>query len=232
MSPTASKHYMHHYFGTSPEVRLINHQRAHIAGAFYASGFDEAMCMSYDSYGDRLSGAVAIGNSDGIEILDTMAHDNSLGTFYGTMTIYLGFQGDEDEYKVMGLAAFGEEGVNLSDRPLPIRNAEYNVDIENMCRHVVPNQRSTRPIIVMPWLNISDNRDGFPADQSNNFIATSLCRSKSIGNCVVSLVDKLNEKTGIQSYVVSGGVALNCVANHALLQLPFIDEIFMLSSCY
>ena len=41
-------HYLHHYFGTSPEVRLINHQRAHIAGAFYASGFDEAMCMSYD----------------------------------------------------------------------------------------------------------------------------------------------------------------------------------------
>ena len=47
-------HYLHHYFGTSPEVRLINHQRAHIAGAFYASGFDEAMCMSYDLYGDRL----------------------------------------------------------------------------------------------------------------------------------------------------------------------------------
>ncbi len=220
-------HYLHHYFGTSPEVRLINHQRAHIAGAFYASGFDEAMCMSYDSYGDRLSGAVAIGNSDGIEILDTMAHDNSLGTFYGTMTIYLGFQGDEDEYKVMGLAAYGKEGVDLSRFVHPT-NQGYNVDIENMCRHVVPNAtiyEAHYSDALVEHLGQPRRLPGGPIEQFHCDVAYATQRA--LEACVMSLATKLNEKTGIRKLCVSGGVALNCVANHALLQLPFIDEIFI-----
>ena len=116
--------------------------------------------------------AVAIGNSDGIEILDTMAHDNSLGTFYGTMTIYLGFQGDEDEYKVMGLAAYGKEGVDLSRFVHPT-NQGYNVDIENMCRHVVPNATIYEAHYSDALVEHLGQPRRLPADQSNNFIATS-----------------------------------------------------------
>ena len=54
------------------------------------------------------------------------------------MTIYLGFLGGEDEYKVMGLAAYGKEGVDLS--PFASTTSEgYNIDVDNMCRHIVPN---------------------------------------------------------------------------------------------
>jgi len=220
-------HYLHHYFGTSPEVRLINHQLAHIAGAFYASGFDEAMCMSYDSYGDRLSGATAVGNTKGIEILDTIPHNNSLGTFYGTITIYLGFQGDEDEYKVMGLAAYGKDGIDLS-RFAHVTDDGYNVDIENMCRHIVPNAtiyEAHYSDALVEYLGHPRRLPGGPVEQLHCDVAYAAQRT--LESCVTSLATKLHKKTGLRKLCVSGGVALNCVANHALLELPFIDEIFV-----
>ncbi len=220
-------HYLQHYFGSAPEVRLINHQQAHIAGAYYASGFDEAMCMSYDSYGDRLSGATAIGNADGIQILGSMPPDNSLGTFYGTMTIYLGFQGDEDEYKVMGLAALGKEGVDLSPFIRATSNG-YDVDITNMCRNIVPNAtiyEAHYSDALVEHLGKLRRLPGGPIEQFHCDVA--FAAQRALEDCVSSLATRLHSETGLRKLCVSGGVALNCVANHVLLELPFVDEIYV-----
>ena len=83
----------------------------------------------------------------------------------------------------MGLAAYGKEGVNLSDL-IKIRNAEsrYNVDIENMCRHVAPTIYEAHYSDALVE-HVGDNRDGCPADQSKNGIATSpIAVQSSIGS--------------------------------------------------
>ena len=101
--------YFRHHFGHAPKIRAINHQLAHLASAFFQSGFDKATCISYDAYGDKLSAALAVADRrSGIRIEETRPFDNSLGHFYGTVTSFLGFYPGEDEYKVMGLAPYGE----------------------------------------------------------------------------------------------------------------------------
>lgn len=221
------EHYLTHYFGSSPKIRLINHQLAHIAGAYYASDFDQAMCMSYDSYGDQLSGATAIGDNSGIKILDTIPHNNSLGTFYGTMTIYLGFLGGEDEYKVMGLAAYGKEGVDLS--PFASTTSEgYNIDVDNMCRHIVPNATVFEAHYSEKLLNLLGGPRRLPEGPVSQFDCdVAFAAQRTLEKCISSLATKLHKETGLRKLCVSGGVALNCVANHVLLKLPFIDEIYI-----
>ena len=87
--PRTSEWLIHH-FGYSPKIEAVNHQTAHIASSFYQSGFDEAMCLSYDAYGDKLSGALAhASKKKGIEIIETIPDDNSLGVFYATITSFL-----------------------------------------------------------------------------------------------------------------------------------------------
>ena len=91
-----------HHFGYCPKIQTINHQTAHLASAFYHSGYESAMCLSYDAYGDGISGALATASlKDGIKVLETLPATNSLGVFYATMTSFLGFKPGEDVYTVM-----------------------------------------------------------------------------------------------------------------------------------
>lgn len=73
------------------------------------------MCLSYDAYGDGMSGALGIADrANGIKVHETLSGTNSLGVFYATMTSFLGFKPGEDEYKVMGLAPYGIPNIDLS----------------------------------------------------------------------------------------------------------------------
>ncbi len=81
---------------------------AHLASAFYCSPFEEAACLSVDGFGDFVSTMLAHGRGNRIEVLDRVHFPHSLGLFYSAMTQYLGFPHFGDEYKVMGLAAYGE----------------------------------------------------------------------------------------------------------------------------
>ena len=106
--------FIQHHFGFTPPVVCVNHQLAHLATAFYGSGFDESIVLSLDASGDGLAGSYGYASKEkGITIYDKIPNTNSLGLFYTTMTHYLGF-GDGDEYKVMGLAPYGRPNIDLS----------------------------------------------------------------------------------------------------------------------
>ncbi|MER3446549.1 MAG: carbamoyltransferase [Candidatus Dadabacteria bacterium] len=89
-------------------IQNVEHHRAHIGSAFLVSPFDEALCISVDGFGDFLSVMRGIGRGNRVEILDWVEYPHSLGIFYTAFTQFLGFPRYGDEYKVMGLSAFGE----------------------------------------------------------------------------------------------------------------------------
>jgi carbamoyltransferase len=99
---------------------MAEHQLADLSSPIWCSGFDRAMCLSYDAYGDAKSAALAVGTREGLQILETRERENSLGMFYVALTSLLGFQVGEDEYKLMGLAAYGTKGVDLSEFLHPV----------------------------------------------------------------------------------------------------------------
>lgn len=90
------------------ELKRIEHHRAHLGSAFLVSPFDEAVCVSVDGFGDFVSTMTAVGRGNKVEIQDWVEFPHSLGIFYTAMTQFLGFWHYGDEYKVMGLCAFGD----------------------------------------------------------------------------------------------------------------------------
>ncbi|HEX4961534.1 MAG TPA: carbamoyltransferase N-terminal domain-containing protein, partial [Thermoanaerobaculia bacterium] len=91
-----------------PRLHPVEHHLAHVASAFFCSPFEEAMCLSVDGFGDFVSTMLAVGRGSRVEVLQRVHFPHSLGQLYTAVTQYLGFPGFGDEYKVMGLAAYGE----------------------------------------------------------------------------------------------------------------------------
>src|SRR5690242_13880209 len=90
------------------KVHHIEHHLAHLSSAFFVSGMEKAACVSIDGFGDFASAAWGMGKGAGIEIDGRIYFPHSLGIFYSAMTQLLGFPQFGDEYKVMGLAPYGE----------------------------------------------------------------------------------------------------------------------------
>ena len=90
------------------QIMPVEHHRSHLASAFYASPFDKAAIMSIDGSGDFTTTMIAQGNGIDINVLDSVDFPTSCGLFYTAFTQYLGFPHYGDEYKVMGLAPYGE----------------------------------------------------------------------------------------------------------------------------
>ncbi len=90
------------------QVKNVEHHKSHIASTFFVSPFDEAACITVDGFGDFLSTMRAFGKGTNIKIYDWVEYPHSLGIFYTALTQYLGFKNYGDEYKVMGLSAYGK----------------------------------------------------------------------------------------------------------------------------
>jgi carbamoyltransferase len=96
-----------HYFEKKVKIHYIDHHISHIASAYYASGFEDAVGLSIDGFGDFCSLSIAKCNQDNIKIIKKVYFPHSLGIFYEAITQLLGFQNYGDEYKVMGLSSYG-----------------------------------------------------------------------------------------------------------------------------
>ena len=226
-APARIPAYLKHYFGHAPKLRLINHQTAHLASAFFQSGYDSAMVMSYDAYGDRLSAALATASrTDGIRVLETRDNVNSLGLFYATMTSYLGFLPGEDEYKVMGLAPYGEAKYDLSFFARPSKDG-YFVDSPGAMRSDPGPKSNFEPFYGDAIVNkLGPARlKGEPIEQHHRDVAASTQRT--LEECAISLVNYLHGMTGERNLCLAGGVALNCSANNVLRQMECVDRMFV-----
>src|SRR3989338_4701683 len=113
------------------EIENVEHHIAHISSAFLVSPFNESVCVSVDGFGDFLSTLRAIGNKTKINIIDYVEYPDSLGIFYTALTQYLGFKNYGDEYKIMGLSAYGK-GVHVNEMRKIVKlkeNGLFELDI-------------------------------------------------------------------------------------------------------
>lgn len=218
--------YLIHHFGYAPKILPIHHQTAHLASAFYPSGFGRAMCLSYDSHGDRLSAAFGTADTEnGVTVTGTRPTENSLGMFYATMTSYLGFQPGEDEYKVMGLAAYGDESVDVGFFAQPAADG-YRVDHSFVRQDPPPSsvfEQFYSPRLVEQLGQ--PRRKGEPLTRHHMNIARATQRA--LEECAISLITYLHNQTGERNLCMAGGVALNCSANNIIAKLPFVEKLFV-----
>jgi carbamoyltransferase len=221
------------------QVHNVEHHRAHIASAFFCSPFDEAACLSIDGFGDFCSSMSAVGRGNKLEILDTVTYPHSLGIFYTAVTQYLGFPKYGDEYKVMGLASYGQPRFLPQMRKIVLLKSdgqfETNLDyFVHAAEGVTMSWESGEPVIGAIFSKKFIEEFGparEPGSELTSFhhdIAASL--QAMYEEAFFHRVNWLQRKTGLKRLCLAGGCAMNSVANGKIFRNTDFDAVFIQSA--
>jgi carbamoyltransferase len=216
-----------------PRERVITttHHHSHAASAFFASPYERAAILTIDGVGEDISTGLWMGEGTQVKPLSGIEFPHSLGLLYAAMTAYLGFEVNEGEYKVMGLAAFGkprfQEEFSKLLRLSPDGSFElgmpyfaFETDTDIGFGPKLEALLGVRRSRSKPW-SLSDS----PDDQRYADIAASL--QWATEEAILGLARAAKAKTGCDNLCLAGGVALNCVANARLLRESGFSRIFV-----
>jgi carbamoyltransferase len=192
-------------------VAFVRHHLAHAASAFFLSPFEQANVISLDGSGGQDAGLFGVGRGSRIDVFEYVDRELSWGQLYEHFTSALGFRAHNDEGKVMGLAAYGDHGgtpfpfLRLDGDGFPTydRRAMYEVLGE-----IRPRSANESPI------------NGY-----HEHVAARLQLTLELA--MARMAEVLHARTGLRDLCLAGGVALNCSSNGKLLELPFVDTLFV-----
>jgi carbamoyltransferase len=195
--------------------RRLPHHLCHAASAFYCSPFERAAFLVLDAYGEMVSVSVGIGHGSRLEPMDQILLPTSLGVFYLDYTRLLGFFGTDDEYKVMGLAAYGDPA-----RFRKLFRAQWRATPDGVERL---NDEPARA--AMLELARFRRLEDAPFQDEHRDLAAAL--QESLEEQVLHLARRVRDRTGETYLCMAGGVALNSTANGKLARSKLFRDIFI-----
>lgn len=204
---------------------FTEHHQAHAASAFYPSPFNEAVVLTLDGVGEWTTTSMAIGSGNKLELRKEIRFPHSLGLLYSAFTYYLGFRVNSGEYKVMGLAPYGEPTHTqlLLDEVIDLKadgSFHLNLDYFNYCTGLTMTHEKLHDL-----LGGQPRAPEAPIEAWHMDIAASL--QEVINEAVLRMSRSMVKETGIPNLCLAGGVALNCVANGKLLSEPTIKDVWV-----
>ena len=213
--------------GKNTHLHFMEHHPAHVAGAFLVSPYDEAALLSIDYIGEWNVTWGGVGRGTRIDRLFSMDYPNSLGVFYTALTDYLGFLRASDEYKVMGLASYGEPEY-LEDFRRIVRvkpDGGYDLDLSWFRCHYLPGSRYG--YFSQKFLERfgPPRRKGEQIEKRHENLAASAQRV--LEEAGIGLAQRLRRETGLTRLCMAGGVALNCSMNGRIRRESGFDEVFI-----
>lgn len=213
-----------------PEERVfaVGHHLAHAASAAYTSGWDECLVVVNDAMGEVESLSVYDFHHGELERLCSISATDSIGILYSLVTLHLGFDFNSDEYKIMGLAPYGdparfrpffEQAVELRDDGtfrIPILKLNRSRDEREtymatrayLDEHLIPRRLPTDPVT-----------------SAHEDVAAAL--QECLDKVVLHVCGRFAEKTGLRRIALAGGVALNCTANGRLMHSGLFEEVYV-----
>ena len=192
------------------------HHLSHAASAFFPSPFDEALVLTMDGVGEWTTTSVAIGRGNSLEIFKEIHFPHSLGLLYSAFTYYLGFKVNSGEYKVMGLAPYGEPkyAQTILDHLVDLKpDGSYRLDQSyfDYCTGLTMTNAKFDALFGAPPRKPED-----PLTQREMDLAASV--QAVTEEAVLRMTRALREEIGLENLCLAGGVALNCVANGKVLR--------------
>lgn len=223
-----------------PRLVIVPHHMAHAASTFFTSGFNEAAILIIDGQGENESTTIAHGKGNKISILKSFPIQDSLGYFYESINKYIGFH-YLDSGKTMGLAPYGKAGIDFKN--IKINNKGYSINFPQALQYN-PSHLDEQEALVALWHKElkkylkSPNETKIVFNKDKNKIETIFTAPQNYKNLAASaqyvlektvnhLAEITVKTTKTTNLCLSGGVALNCVANGKLLQNTTIDELFI-----
>ena len=210
--------------GKKFEWKLLfgDHHESHAASAFYPSPFEEAAILTIDGVGEWATSSIGTGKGNEISLLKELRFPDSLGLLYSAFTYYTGFRVNSGEYKVMGLAPYGEpKYVSLiKEKLLEIRDdgsLKMNHEYFSYSQGLRMTNRAFARLL-----------GGLPRKPESPITQKEMDLARSIQVITEEVILKMtryaHQETGMKKLCMAGGVALNCVANGRVLrEVPFED---------
>ena len=204
------------------KIYFVEHHLAHAAAAYYGSNFDrkqKILILTCDGAGDGISATVSIGHKNKIKRISATKRSASIGKIYSRVTHYLGFEPWEHDYKIMGMAPYG--------------NKEYAKKIEKVFEKVSKIKNDTDIFFSNPSkLNASYLFNYFEKNLSlNRFDNICLGVQIFLENQLINWVQNCIKKTNIQNLALGGGVFMNVKANQKIMDLNKVKNLFVFPSC-
>jgi carbamoyltransferase len=207
------------------KLLFTEHHHSHIASAFYPSPFDEALVLTMDGVGEWCTTAAALGKDNRVDIVKEIHFPHSLGLFYSAFTYHAGFRVNSGEYKLMGLAPYGEPRLRnlIRDNLIDLKpDGSFRLDMSyfNYCTGLTMTNEKFDRLLGLPARGEND-----PLTSQHMDIAASA--QAVLEDAVLALTRALAAEYRQPNLCLAGGVGLNCVANGKILRDGKFQQIWI-----
>lgn len=214
------------------KILFSEHHLSHAASSFFASNYNEAAILTIDGVGEWATASISYGKENSIEVLSEMHFPNSLGLLYSAFTAFLGFEVNNGEYKVMGLAPYVDEHHpevlrirNIITDKMLLLHEDGSITLNKMYFNFSSTKYMLSPRLTESLLGIKSRKPDESIKQEHIYLAQAI---QSITTEVIIKMAKYAKSIiGANRLCLSGGVALNCVANGRLLEEKIFEEIYI-----
>lgn len=214
------------------KLLFTEHHVAHASSAFFVSPFKEATIVTVDGVGEWTTLSISTGKDNTIEILKEMYFPDSVGLLYSSFTYYLGFEVNEGEYKLMGLAPYGvkeaEETIRfirlIENKMVTIfKDGSISLEMSYFNYH-----KGTTMVNEKKWDELFGMKKRSPDDEITlSHCHLALAIQSVTEKILLKIVREAKRLTGLPSLCLAGGVALNCVANGKINRQRIVDPLFI-----
>lgn len=211
--------------GFKGKLIFPEHHESHASAAFFPSPYEEAAFLTVDGVGEWTTTSYGIGKDNRIQLLKEIRFPHSLGLLYSAITYYTGFKVNSGEYKVMGLAPYGEPEYvqTILDNLIDLKeDGSYKINLDYFA--YVGGDRMTNE-------KFNTLFGGAPRKPETKLSQKEMNLARSIQEvieiAVMKMARHIHKTTGMKNLCLSGGVALNCVANGKLLREGPFDDIWI-----
>ena len=230
------------------KILFSEHHLSHAASAFFCSPFDEAAILTVDGVGEWATATYGTGKGNNITLIDEIRFPHSLGLLYSAFTAFLGFEVNEGEYKVMGMAPFGKPRYldNVYKLIDVDKDGSFQLDMDYFCFHHSTDRTYNDKFLRLfgpardPRSHFFTSGSGFPsyfgekpsnyallAKENEHYADIAASIQVATEEILLKMANHLHQKTGLKKLCMAGGVALNSVANGRILRETPFEEIYV-----
>ena len=213
--------------GSKPKNRYVfpEHHESHAASAFYPSPFEDAAIVTMDGVGEWATTSIGVGEGNKVKLIREIRFPHSLGLLYSAFTYYCGFKVNSGEYKLMGLAPYGEPKYadRIREHLIDLReDGSYRLDLSyfNYCQGLTMTNDKFASVFGQPARSPETELSQFQMD-----VAASI--QEVTEEVMLKTARYAKEVTGKDNLCLAGGVALNCVGNGVILRDGPFDKIWI-----
>ncbi len=208
-----------------PKLLFSEHHLSHAASAFYPSPFQRAAVLTMDGVGEWTTTSLAIGDGRALKVVREIQFPHSLGLLYSAFTYYTGFKVNSGEYKVMGLAPYGQPRYvqKIREHLIDIKDDgsfRLNLDYFDYCTGLTMTNERFDELFGAPRRKPEERLTQREMDLAASIQAIT-------EEVVLKLANGIARETGEKNLCLAGGVALNCVANGKLLRRKYFDRLWL-----